>query len=91
MSTRSSTTSIEILEAKGKETKSNIFPHVITACENDCDTSKWHIARTNYKLNAKCHAQQKGLNIKCSTKIAKEKKGILAPTYRGRKVDYGNK
>jgi len=53
--------------------------------------SKWHIARINYKLAAKCSSQQQGSNLKCTTKIASDRKGTLAPTYRGRKEDYGNK
>jgi hypothetical protein len=89
--TRSTTTSSEILEGKGKQIDANSSPHVTVACESDCDTSKWHIARISHKSNAKCHAQQQGSNIKCTAKIARGKKGTPAPTYQGRKVDYGSK
>ena len=60
-------------------------------CDNDCDTSKWHIARISHKSNAKCSAQQRTLNMKCMSKIAKGQKGTAAPTYRGRKQEYGTK
>lgn len=88
---RSTTISIEFLEGKGRESEANISIHVIVAFESDCDTSKWHIAKINHKLNAKCHAQQHGSNIKCIAKISREKKGTPPPTYQGRKVDYGSK
>jgi hypothetical protein len=66
--------------------------HVTSALESDCDTSQWHIARLSHKSACKCHAQQRGSNIKCVSKIAKGSKGTPAPTYRGRKKQYnGNK
>jgi hypothetical protein len=57
--------------------------------ESDCDTSHWHIARISHKSACKCHAQQRGSNICCVAKIAKGSKGTPAPTYRGRKKQYG--
>ena len=64
-------------------------PHVTTAMESDCDTSQWHIARISHKSSCKCHAQQRGSNIRCVAKIARGSKGTPAPTYRGRKKQYG--
>jgi len=81
--TRSTTISTEMLQGKGKEADTNICPHVTIACESDCNTSKWHIARISHKSNAKCHTQQQGSNIKCFAKIARGRKVNLAPTYRG--------
>jgi len=89
--TRSTITSSKILEGKGKEPDANSSPHISIVCESDFDTSKWHIARLSHKLNVKCYAQQQRTNIKCCAKIARRKKGIPAPTYRGRKIDYGSK
>ena len=75
----------------GEEARANCSRHVTLAFESDCDTSKWHIAMINHKSNAKCQAQQQRSNIKCTSKIAKEKKGTSAPTYHGRKEEYGSK
>ena len=61
------------------------------AFESDCDTSKWHIARISHKSNARCQTQQHRSNIKCTSKIAKGKKGTPASTYRGRKEEYTSK
>ena len=76
---------------EGEEARTIPSRHVTVAFESDCDTSKWHIARISHKSNAKCQAQQQRSNIKCTSKIAKEKKGTPAPTYRGRKEEYGSK
>ena len=76
---------------KGDEAQANPSRHVTVAFESDCDTSKWHIARISHKSNARCQAQQHGSNIKCTSKIAKGKKGTPAPTYHGRKKEYGSK
>ena len=62
----------------------------MVAFESDCDTSKWHIARISHKSNTRCQAQQHRSNIKCTSKIAKGKKDIPAPTYCGRKEEYGS-
>ena len=75
----------------GEEAQPNPSHHVTVAFESDCDASKWHIARISHKSNARCQAQQHGSNIKCTSKIAKGKKGTPAPTYRGRKEEYGSK
>ena len=75
----------------GEEAQPNPSRHVTVAFESDCDTSKWHIARISHKSNARCQAQQHGSNIKCTSKIAKGKKGTPAPTYRGRKEEYRSK
>ena len=89
--TRSTTASVESLGQNGKQALVNTPPHVTVGFESDCDTSKWHIARISHKSNAKCHAQQQGSNITCKAKIAKGQKGTPAPTYCGRKIDYGTK
>ena len=78
--TRSTIASLDPSSGKGKELEAKNSPHVTVACESDCDTSKWYIARISHKSNAKCHAQQRGSNIKCTTKIAREKKGTPTPT-----------
>ena len=89
--TRSTKGVEESVEGSGQQTQSNIPHHVMRAFESDCDTSKWHIARISHKSNAKCSAQQRTSKMKCMSKIAKEKKGTAAPTYRGRKQEYGTK
>jgi len=89
--TRSTKASKESLDGSGQRCEVNPSQYVTIAFESNCDTLKWHIARINYKLNAKCQAQQWTSNIKCSAKIAKGKKGTPTPTYRGRKEEYGSK
>ena len=76
---------------KGEQAHPNPSRHVKVAFERDCDTSKWHIARISHKSNARCQAQHHRSNIKCTSKIAKGKKGTAAPTYHGRKEEYGSK
>ena len=76
---------------KGEQEQPNPSRHVPVAFESDCDTSEWHIARISQKSNARCQAQQHRSNIKCTSKIAKGKKGTPAPTYHGRKEEYGSK
>ena len=89
--TRSTPTVSQSSREKGKQAQPNHSRHVTVAFESDCDTSKWHIARIGHKSNARCQAQQHRSNIKCTSKIAKGKKGTPAPTYRGRKEEYGSK
>ena len=89
--TRSTKGVEESVEGTGQRTQGDIPHHVTRAFESDCDTSKWHIARISHKSNAKCSAQQLTSNMKCMSKIAKGKKGTAAPTYRGRKQEYGTK
>jgi len=89
--TRSTPLSVASLDVKGKEPEDATSRHVSVAFESDCDTSKWHIARISHKSNARCQAQQRGSNIKCSARIARGKKGTVAPTYCGRKEEYGSK
>ena len=89
--TRSTPSVPESSGDKGDEAQANPSQHVMVAFERDCDTSKWHIARISHKSNARCQTQQHGSNIKCTSKIAKGKKGTPAPTYRGRKEEYGSK
>jgi hypothetical protein len=89
--TRSTMLLSNSLDGKGKELQGNSSLHVTVACESDCDTSKWHIARISHKSNSKCHAQQRGSNMKCTARIARGKNGTPAPTYRGRKIEYGSK
>ena len=89
--TRSTHTVSQPSGEEGEEVRTIPSRHVMVAFESDCDTSKWHIARISHKSNAKCQAQQQRSNIKCTNKIAKGKKGTPAPTYRGRKEEYGSK
>ena len=89
--TRSTKGSEEPLESNGPRIEDNLPQYVTRAFESDCDTSKWHIARISHKSNARCSAQQRTLNMKCMSKIAKGKKGTVAPTYRGQKQEYGTK
>jgi hypothetical protein len=63
--------------------------HVTTALESDYDMSQWHIARISHRSSCKCHAQQRGIDVKCAARITKGSKGTPAPTYRGRKTQYG--
>jgi hypothetical protein len=65
------------------------LPHVTTALESDCDMSQGHIARISHRSSCKCHAQQRGTDVKCIARIAKGSKGTAAPTYRGRITQYG--
>jgi hypothetical protein len=65
------------------------LPHVTTALESDCDMSEWHIARISHGSSCKCHAQQAATKVKYTARIAKGSKGTPAPTYRGRKTQYG--
>ena len=81
----------ESLEGNGRRTKDGLPQYVTRAFESDCDTSKWHIVRISHKSNARCLIQQRTSNMKCMSKIAKGKKGTAAPTYRGRKQEYGTK
>ena len=89
--TRSTPTVSQFSGEEGEEARTNPSRHVTVAFESDCDTSKWHIGRISHKSNARCQAQQQRSNIKCMSKIAKRKKGTPAPTYRGRKEEYGSK
>ena len=91
MRTRSTPTISQSFGEKGEQAQPNHSRHVTVAFESDYDTSKWHIARISHKSNARCQAQQHRSNIKCTSKIAKGKKGTLAPTYRSRKEEYGSK
>jgi hypothetical protein len=63
--------------------------HITTALESDCDMSQWHIARISHRSSCKCHAQQRATEVKYTILIAKGTKGILVPTYQGRKIQYG--
>jgi hypothetical protein len=65
------------------------LPHVTTTLESDCDMSQWHIVRISHRSSCKCHAQQAATNVKCTARIAKGSKGIAAPTYWGKKTQYG--
>jgi hypothetical protein len=65
------------------------LPHVTTILESDCEMSQWHIARISHRSSCKCHAQQRSTDVKCTARIAKGSKGTVAPTYRGRKTQYG--
>ena len=76
---------------EGEEARTIPSRHVTVAFESDCDTLKWYIARISHKSNAKCQAQQQRSNIKCTSKIAKGKRGTPAPTYRSQKEEYGSK
>ena len=91
MRTRSTPTVSQPSGDEAEEARANPSRHVTVAFESDCDASKWHIARINHISNARCQAQQQRSNIKCTSKIAKGKKGTPAPTYRGRKEEYGSK
>jgi hypothetical protein len=62
---------------------------VTTALESNCDISQWHIARISHRSSCKCHAQQAATKVKCIARIAKGSKCTPAPTYRGRKTQYG--
>jgi len=72
--TRSTKSSEELLEHSGTCNEANPSQYVTVAFESDCDTLKWHIARISHKSVARCQAQQRTSNIKCSAKIAKGKK-----------------
>ena len=91
MRTRSTPSVSQSSGNKAEQAQPNPSRHVPIAFKSDCDTSKWHIARINHKSNARCQTQQHRSNIKCTSKIAKGKKDTLAPTYRGRKKEYGSK
>jgi hypothetical protein len=66
------------------------LPHVTTTLESDCNMSQWYIARISHRSNCKCHAQQTATNVKYIARIAKGSKSTPAPTYRGRKTQYGS-
>jgi hypothetical protein len=87
--TRSRTAHTEFAGASVAGADKDELPHVTTALESDCDMSQWHIARISHRSNCKCHAQQAATNVKCTARIAKGSKGTPAPTYRGRKTEYG--
>jgi hypothetical protein len=89
MQTRSKTAHTEFAGASVAGADKDELPHVTTALESDCDMSQWHIARISHKSSYKCHAQQRATNVKCTARIAKGSKGTPAPTYRGRKTQYG--
>ena len=89
--TRSTATVSQPCGEEGEEARPNPSRHVTVAFESDCDISKWHIARISHKSNTRCQAQQQRSNMKCTSKIAKWKKGTPAPTYHGRKEEYGSK
>ena len=89
--TRSTKVVEDSIEGIGNHCEVNTSNYVTVAYESDCDTSMWHIARINHKSNARCWAQQQTSNIKCTSRIAKGGKGTLAPTYCGRKEEYGTK
>jgi hypothetical protein len=65
------------------------LPHVTTTLESDCDMSQWHIARILHRSSCKCHAQQVVTKVQRTARIVKGSKGTPAPTYRGRKIQYG--
>lgn len=88
---RSSRAIVDSSETIGTISNAPMAPHVTIAFESDCDTTKWHIARISHKSNARCGAQQRNSNLKCVAKIAKGSKGTVAPTYRGRKLDYSSR
>jgi hypothetical protein len=67
------------------------LPHVTTTLESNCDISQWHIARIFHRSSCKCHAQQAATKVKCTARIAKGSNSTPVPTYRGRKIQYGNK
>jgi hypothetical protein len=87
--TKSRTTHTEFAGASVADADKDELPHVTTALESDCDMSQWHIVRISHRSSCKCHAQQVATNVKCTARIAKGSKGIAAPTYRGRKTQYG--
>jgi hypothetical protein len=87
--TRSKTTQTEFAGASVAGVDKDELPHVTTALESDCDMSQWHIVRISHRSSCKCHAQQRGTDVKCTARIAKGSKGTPAPTYRGRKTQYG--
>jgi hypothetical protein len=87
--TRSRTANTEFVGASVADADKDELPHVTTVLESDCDMSQWHIARISHRSSCKCHAQQATTNVKCSARIAKGSKGTTAPTYWGRKTQYG--
>jgi hypothetical protein len=87
--TRSRTTHTEFVGASVAGAIKDELPHVTTTLEFDCDMSHWHIARISHRSSCKCHAQQAATKVKCTSRIAKGSKGTLAPTYQGRKTQYG--
>ena len=86
---RSGTTYIEFAGASMADVDKDELLHVTTILAFDCDILQWHIARISCKSNCKCHTQQAATKVKCTARIAKDSKGTLAPTYRGRKTQYG--
>jgi hypothetical protein len=87
--TRSKTAHTEFAGTSVAGADKDELPHVTTALEFDCDMSQWHIVRISHKSSCKCHAQQRGTDVKCTARIAKDSKGTTAPTYRGKKTQYG--
>ena len=87
--TRSKTahTEFEVVYVAGVD--KDELPHVTATLESDCDMSQWHIARIFHRSSCKCHAQKKATNVKCTAWFAKGSKGTPAPTYRGRRTQYG--
>jgi hypothetical protein len=78
--TRSKTAHTEFAGASVAGADKDELPHVTTALESDCDMSQWHIARISHRSSCKCHAQQRGTDVKCTARIAKGSKGTAAPT-----------
>jgi hypothetical protein len=87
--TRSKTAHTEIAGASVAGADKDELPHVMTALEFDCDMSQWHFARISHTSSCKCHAQQGAIDAKCTARIAKGSKATAAPTYRGRRTQYG--
>jgi hypothetical protein len=87
--TRSRTAHTEFAGASMAGVGKDKLPHVTTALESDCNMSQWHIARISHKSSCKCHVQQRAIDVKCTARIVKGSKGIPAPTYRGKKIQYG--
>jgi hypothetical protein len=87
--TKSKTAQTEFAGASVAGADKDELPHITTALESDCDMSQWYIARISHRSSCKCHAQQRGTNVKCTARIAKGSKGTPAPTYQGKKTQYG--
>jgi hypothetical protein len=87
--TRSKTAHTEFAGASVAGADKDELHHVTTTLESDCNMSQWHIARISHRSSCKCHAQQRGTDVKCTARIAKGSKSTVAPIYRGRKIQYG--
>jgi hypothetical protein len=87
--TRSRIAHIEFAGASVAGVDKDELPHFTTALESDYDMLRWHIARISHRSNCKCHAQQAATKVKYIAWIAKGSKGTPAPTYWGRKTQYG--